>query len=176
MARPKMRRVIIIGSGGAGKSTLAVRLGEATGIEVVHLDKLHWKPNWTSPPKDEWRQTVAEALKKDEWIIDGNFGGTMEMRLTACDTVIYLDFPRGVCLYRAVKRALIYYNKTRPDMGEGCREKLDLEFLSWVWNFPKTTKPVIEERLNRLGREKTIIRLRSPREVADFLNNFDKMK
>jgi adenylate kinase family enzyme len=171
-----MKKVLIIGSGGAGKSTLARRLGEATGIEVVHLDKLHWKPNWTSPPKDEWRKTVAEALKKDEWIMDGNFGGTMEMRIKACDTVIFLDFPRRICLYRAVKRALTYYNKTRPDMGEGCREKIDFEFLGWIWNFPKTTKPVIEERLTLLGKEKNIVRLRRPREAADFLKSFEKMK
>ena len=171
-----MKRVLIIGSGGAGKSTLARRLGEAIGIEVVHLDRLHWKPNWTSPPKDEWRKTVSEALEKESWIMDGNFGGTMEMRLKACDTVIYMDFPRTICLYRAVKRALTYYNKTRPDMGEGCNEKLDLEFLSWVWNFPKITKPVIEERLKRFGEEKTIIRLNSPRATEDFLRNLGKIK
>ena len=171
-----MKKVLIIGSGGAGKSTLAARLGEKTGIEVVHLDKLHWKPNWTSPPKDEWRKTVEAELKKDEWIMDGNFGGTMEMRLAACDMVIYLDFPRTICLYRALKRAVKYYNKTRPDMGEGCNERIDFEFLHWVWNFPKTSKPQIEERLMRLGNGKTIIRLRSPRETEDFLMNLEKME
>jgi adenylate kinase family enzyme len=174
MARATMKRILIIGSGGAGKSTLARCLGDATGLEVIHLDKLHWKPNWTSPPKDEWRETVAEALKKDQWIMDGNFGGTMEMRLAACDTVIYLDFPRTICVYRALKRALTYYNKTRPDMGEGCNERLDFEFLHWVWNFPKTTKPVIEERLKRLADGKKIIRLRSPREVEDFLSKISR--
>jgi adenylate kinase family enzyme len=176
MAAAAMKRVLIIGSGGAGKSTLARRLGDATGIEVIHLDKLHWKPNWTSPPKDEWRGIVAEALKKDEWIMDGNFGGTMEMRMGACDTIIYLDFPRAICLYRAVKRVVKYYNKTRPDMGEGCTERLDFEFLSWVWNFPKTTKPTIEERLKRLAAEKKLIRLRSPREVENFFEDLQKNK
>lgn len=171
-----MKRVLIIGSGGAGKSTLAVRLGEATGIEVIHLDRLHWLPNWTEPPKDEWRKIVEDALKKEIWIMDGNFGGTMEMRLAACDTVIYLDFPRAICLYRALKRVAKYYNRTRPDMSDGCREKLDFEFLGWVWNFPKTTKPVIEERLKRFEGEKTIIRLHSPRETEDFLKNLAKME
>jgi adenylate kinase family enzyme len=174
MARAAMKRILIIGSGGAGKSTLARRLGDATRIEVIHLDKLHWKPNWTSPPKEEWRKTVEEQLKKETWIIDGNFGGTMEMRLWACDTVIYLDFPRTICFYRALKRAVKYYNKTRPDMGEGCNERIDFEFLHWVWNFPKTTKPVIEERLKRLADGKTIIRLRSPLEVEDFLSNISE--
>jgi adenylate kinase family enzyme len=171
-----MKKVLIIGSGGAGKSTLAARLGEVTGIEVIHLDKIHWKPNWTSPPKDEWRKTVKAELKKDEWIMDGNFGGTMEMRLAACDTVIYLDFPRTICLYRALKRAVKYYNKTRPDMGEGCNERIDFEFLHWVWNFPKTTKPKIEERLKRFESEKTTIRLHSKREVEKFFRNLKKME
>lgn len=166
-----MKKILIIGSGGAGKSTLARRLGEALGREVIHLDKLHWLPNWTSPPKDEWRKIVERELTKDEWIMDGNFGGTMELRLAACDTVIFLDFPRAICVYRALKRVFTYYNKTRPDMGEGCNEKLDFEFLSWVWNFPKTTKPAIEERLKRLGGGKNVIRLRAPREVENFLMN-----
>ena len=164
-----MNRILIIGSGGAGKSTLARRIGEVTGLPVIHLDQLHWKPNWTGTPKEEWKQTVAEVLKGESWVMDGNFGGTMEMRLEACDTVVYLDFPRLLCLYRALKRIITYYNKTRPDMAEGCHEKLDLEFLGWVWNFPKTTKPVIEGRLKRFETQKRIIRLRSPREVDEFL-------
>lgn len=163
-----MKRVLIIGSGGAGKSTLARRLGEATGIEVIHLDKLYWKPNWVEMPKAEMREIITELLKGDEWIIDGNFGSTMELRIAACDTVIFLDMPRIVCIYHILKRVLKYRNTTRPDMGEGCAEKFDLKFLGWVWNFPKTTKPQIEERLKRFERDKTIIRLRSKRDVEDF--------
>lgn len=164
-----MKRIIIIGSGGAGKSTLARRLGEITGIEVIHLDKLHWKPNWTGTPKDEWRAIVEKELKKDAWVMDGNFGGTLALRLAACDTVIYLDFPRAICLYRALKRVFTYYNKTRPDMGEGCRERLDFEFLHWVWTFPSRAKPEIEEKLKRFASEKNVVRLHSPREIENFL-------
>jgi len=169
MAAGEMKRILIIGPGGAGKSTLSRCLHEATGLKLLHLDRLYWQPGWTEPPKDEWRKTVEEAVKEDEWIMDGNFGGTMEIRLAACDTVLYLDFPRTICIYRVFKRRLMYRNKSRPDMGEGCNEKIDLEFLQWVWNFPKTTKPKIEERLKRFEGEKTIIRLRSSRDVEDFL-------
>lgn len=164
-----MKKVLIVGSGGAGKSTLARRLGEATGIEVVHLDTLHWRPGWTEAPKAEFLEAVEEALKKDAWIMDGNFGGTMEMRLKACDTVIFLDFPRAVCLYRVIKRRLTYRSTNRPDMSEGCNEKIDYEFLHWVWTFPQRAKAAIEERLKRFENDKTIIRLRSKKEVADFL-------
>ncbi len=169
-----MKRVLIIGSGGAGKSTLARRLGEALGIEVFHLDKIHWRPNWTESPKDEFRKAVEDVIKQDAWIMDGNFGGTMEIRLPACDTVIFLDFSRTVCLYRVIKRRLTYRGTNRPDMAEGCNEKIDLEFLHWVWTFPTRAKPAIEERLKRFGKEKMLFRLRSRREVEDSLMNLEK--
>lgn len=171
-----MKKIILIGSGGAGKSTLARRLGEMTGIEVIHLDKLHWKPNWVGTPKDEWRKQIQTLIEKDEWVMDGNFNGTMEMRMAACDTVIYLDFPRLVCVYRALRRVVKYYNKTRPDMGEGCNERFDFEFLHWVWTFPRAVKPKIEERLKKLGDDKAIIRLKSPKEVEGFLAKISMAK
>src|SRR5262245_53158006 len=118
-----MNRILIIGSGGSGKSTLAKDLGEATGIEVIHLDKLHWKPGWVGPDKAEWHETVRCALEKESWIMDGNFGGTMEMRMAVADTVIFLDLPRMVCIRRALKRFIRYRGTNRPDMTKGCNEK-----------------------------------------------------
>jgi adenylate kinase family enzyme len=163
-----MKRVLIIGSGGAGKSTLARRLGRETGIEVIHLDKLYWRPNWTEPSKDEWKRTVSAELAKDSWIIDGNFGGTMEMRLKACDAVVFLDLPRAVCLGRVLKRRISCGKNGRPDMAEGCNEKLDLKFLGWVWNFGRDTKPRIEFRLREFARDIPVFRLRSAREANAF--------
>src|SRR5829696_8792386 len=115
-----MRRVSIIGSGGAGKSTLARQLGDITGLPVIHLDREFWRPGWKETPKPEWKNRVEKLVKGDEWIIDGNFGGTMEIRLAAADTVVFLDFPRVLCTFRAIKRAVAFRNRTRPDMGPGC--------------------------------------------------------
>lgn len=171
-----MKRIVIIGSGGAGKSTLSRRLGEILNIEVLHLDKLYWQAGWIEPPKDEWQKSVAALLGKDSWIMDGNFGGTMEMRFTACDTAIFLDLPRLICLYRVLKRRLTYLRTNRPDMTEGCREKINREFLNWIWNFEKTTKPKIEERLRRIENEKLVIRLRSAKDVEKFVSNVKQMK
>lgn len=171
-----MKKIIIIGSGGAGKSTFARRLGELTGIEVLHLDKLYWKPNWVEPSKEEWKKLLETKLENDEWIMDGNFGGTLEMRLKYCDTAIFLDLPRTVCVYRTLKRWIRYYNTNRPDMTVGCNEKVDLEFLGWIWNFQKIKKPKIEEKLKFFGKEKTIIRLYSPKEVENFFLNFREIK
>jgi adenylate kinase family enzyme len=167
-----MKRVVVIGSSGAGKSTFARRLGEKTELEVIHLDKLYWKPNWVEPEKGEWEKSLKNILKRDTWIIDGNFGGTIEMRIEACDTVIFFDLPRTVCVYRILKRVAFSYRKTRPDMAEGCREKFDWEFIKWIWNYPKRSKPKVEALLERFKNEKTIIRLKSKKEIENFFANY----
>lgn len=166
-----MKKIIIIGPGGAGKSTLAKQLGEILNIEVLHLDKLYWRSGWVEPSADEWKKKVEELLKADSWVMDGNFGGTIEIRLEACDTAIFMDFPPTVCLYRVLKRRLKYRNTNRPDMTEGCNEKIDLEFLDWIWNYRKIKKPKVEKILKRFENEKNIVRLTSPKEVENFLNS-----
>lgn len=163
-----MKKVLVIGSSGAGKSTFSRRLGEVTGLPVIHLDVLFWNPKWVETPKDEWSKKVEKAVRGDNWIVDGNFSGTMEMRLRECDTVIFLDFPRTVCVYRILKRVLTYRKGTRPDMAQGCDEKFDWEFTKWVWNYPKRSKPKVEALLERFADEKTIIRLKSKRNIEKF--------
>jgi adenylate kinase family enzyme len=166
-----MKRILIIGSGGSGKSTLARRLGEATGIEVIHLDKLHWKPNWVEPDKQEWGKTVDKILAGDSWIIDGNYGGTLEKRIAAADTVIFLELPRTICVWRILKRAARYRKISRPDMAEGCEEKFDLKFIKWIWDYPRRTKPKVESLLKKFESKIEIIRLRTPEEVTVFTEN-----
>ncbi|KAB2334428.1 DNA topology modulation protein [Cytobacillus depressus] len=164
-----MKKVVLIGSGGSGKSKLARQLGEKLKLNVYHLDALFWKPNWVGVPKDKQRKVQNDLVKKEEWIIDGNYGGTMEIRLNAADTIIFLDIHRTICVYRAFKRMLQYRNKTRPDMGEGCSERLDLAFLKWIWDYPKTKRPEILKRLQQLSEDKQVIILKSPTEVQQFL-------
>ncbi len=124
---------MIIGFSGAGKSTLAMRMGEALGIEPTHMDKLHWLPGWVENTSDNKRAALAEVLKQDRWIIDGNYRGICwQERIQMADTVIFVDVNRFTCLYRTWKRSRIYKGKTRPDMGEGCPEKFDFEFAKWV--------------------------------------------
>ena len=123
-----MERIIIIGCGGAGKSTLARKLGEVLDLPVVHLDKLFWKPGWVETSHEEFDALLAQELAKDHWIMDGNFNRTMPERMKRCDTIIYLDFSRFACLMGVLKRVITTYGKVRPDMGEGCPERIDLEF------------------------------------------------
>lgn len=165
-----MRKVLVIGPGGAGKSTFASQLGKLLEIEVVHLDKFYWRTGWVEMPKPEWRQTVMQLLRRDAWIMDGNYSGTLDLRLQACDTVIFLDLTRTLCLWRVLKRAILYRNKTRPDMAEGCRERLTVEFMLWIWNYPKRSRAKIVNMLESKTEAKRIIWLRSPADVKKFLN------
>lgn len=166
-----MKKIALIGSGGSGKSTLARQLGEKLKIDVYHLDALFWKPNWVGVPKEEQKCVQMDLVKKEEWIIDGHYGGTLDIRLNAADTIIFLDFHRTICVYRVFKRMIKYRNQTRPDMGEGCEEKLDLEFLKWLWDFPKKKRPGILKKLAQLPETKNLIILKSPKEVKRFLEN-----
>ena len=164
------QRVAIIGSGGAGKSTLARQLGDITGLPVVHLDARFWKPGWVPSPNDEWDEAMTELAAGERWILDGNYGRTMELRFARADTVVFLDYSRWLCCYRAIKRRVQYGGRSRPDMTEGCDEKIDLEFLKWIWDYPATRRPGILARLEELRAEgKRVYRLRHPRDARRFL-------
>jgi adenylate kinase family enzyme len=165
-----MKKIALIGSGGSGKSTLARKLGEKLNIEVYHLDALFWTPNCRPISKEEQRKVQNELVKKEEWIIDGNYNGTMDIRLNAADTIIFVDISRGICIYRVFKRMIQYRGKSRPDMAEGVNERLDFDFLKWVWDYPKTKKPVVLKKLEQLPNDKKVFILKSPREVHLFLD------
>ena len=168
-----MERVIIIGCGGAGKSTLARKLGEKTGLPVVHLDKLFWRPGWVQVSQEEFDQLHRRELAKDRWILDGNFNRTMEERVARCDTIIYLDFSRVACCLGVLKRILTTYGTVRPDMGEGCPERIDFEFLKWVWNYNKDKRERNYKLLNEADHAETIV-LKNRRAVTRFLAAIDK--
>ena len=166
-----MERVMIIGCGGAGKSTLARKLGEKTGLPVVHLDQIYWEPgNWKHLEKPEFERRLAVELEKPRWILDGNFNRTMEVRLERCDTVIYLDFPRLVCLKNWLGRVIQNWGHHRPDMTPGCNEWIDPEFVKWIWNFNKQNRARYYALLND-AKDKQVIILKSRRQVQKFLDS-----
>ena len=166
-----MERVIIIGCGGAGKSTLARKLGEKTGLPVVHLDQIWWSPgHWQHMDRPEFEALLMAEMEKPRWILDGNFRRTLEMRLEKCDTVIYLDLPRLVCLKNWMGRVIKNWGHARIDMAEGCTERLDPEFALWIWNFNKNYRARFYELLNH-AQGKQIIILNSRRKVEKFLEN-----
>lgn len=133
-----MKRVMIIGQPGAGKSTLARQLGEATSLPVFHIDLIHWKSGWeerTGPEKDA---LCAQVHAKDTWIFEGGRSVNRPERLARVDTLIWLDFPLWLRCWRVFKRTLRDYGTSRPDMPEGCPERFSWPFYKWIWDTRKT--------------------------------------
>ena len=169
-----MDRVMIIGCGGAGKSTLARALGERTGLPVVHLDQIWWAPgNWVHREREEFDALLMAEMEKPQWILDGNFNRTIQLRLNKCDTVIYLDFPRLVCLKNWIGRVLKNWGHARADMAPGCSEWLDPGMAAWIWNFNKQNRKRYYELLNGLEGKQVYI-LKSRRAVKKFLDSLDE--
>jgi adenylate kinase family enzyme len=164
-----MRRVLIIGNSGGGKSTLARRLGAKLGLPVIHLDVLFWQAGWIESDSDDFRLRTAEALTGAAWICDGDFGSSLDVRLPLADTVLWIDQPRWICVARAIWRALSYVGGERPDMAEGCREKIDFEFYRYIWGWDRTRRPRVDAALAKHGGHARLVRLRSDREIAAFL-------
>jgi len=165
-----MKRILVIGSSGAGKTIFSLRLSRILGIEIIHIDREYWRPGWAEPTKDEWSEQLAELLSRDSWIMDGNYSATLEQRLAACDTVIFLDIRRTLCTWRVIRRTFRFYKRRRPDMADGCYERLDVKFLQFVWNYPERSRPKVLSRINSFADSARFIHLRSPREVKRFLS------
>ncbi len=163
-----MKRILIIGSPGAGKSTLAVQLGKLIHLPVIHLDKEFWQPGWVEMPKDKWRGRVGELASGDEWIIDGTYDSSLEIRLLRADTVIFLDFPRYICFWRILKRITFSWGQVRFDMAQGCPEKLDIPFIKWVWNFRRNNYPRMFEKIQKYFLNGNLIILRSKNDIDRF--------
>ena len=151
------KRIILLGNGGSGKSTLAKELGPYLGIEVVHLDVHFWSSGWIQPNKDDWDKELRKIMQKESYIMDGNYFRTIAERLTLADTVVFLDVPRFVSIFRIIKRRIMYRNVSRPDMAEGCNEQLDLEFVKWVWNFKKHRRNEILKMISDSNVENKLI-------------------
>ena len=164
-----IRRVLVVGCAGAGKTTLARRLARASGLPLIHLDFHYWRPGWQLPASADWREQVIALAATPEWIMDGNYSNTYDIRMPRADTLIWLDYARWVCLRRVLLRTLTGYGRTRPDLPESCPERLDIPFLRYVWNFPQKHRPRIVDAIERFGAHLRIARLQSDRDAHEFL-------
>jgi adenylate kinase family enzyme len=165
-----MRRVLVLGCAGAGKTHLTRLIAEARYLPIVHLDRHYWRANWIEPDKMTWADEVARLVEAPTWIMDGNYGGTLPARLTAADTVIYLDFPTWICLARVLRRTLRWVGRTRgEDMAPGCRERFDWHFLKYVLNYRRMHRPRVIDALS--GFDGDVAILKTPAQVRTFLDD-----
>ena len=159
-----MKKVIVIGCPGSGKSTVSRTLHNKTGIPLYHLDMMYWNADKTTVEKSVFLERLSDVLEKDEWIIDGNYSSTMELRMAACDTVIFLDYPLDVCLDGIRERR----GKPRSDMPWIETEE-DSEFIEFIKNYNEQQKPKVLELLKKYS-DKNIIILESREQADAFLN------
>lgn len=166
-----MRRIVIIGPLGSGKSTLAVKLGRLLGITVHHLDWLYWGDTWTATPAAEWQALLDGIVAGESWVIDGNFTSSLQQRLDAADTVIYLDAPPITSSIRATKRRLLHRWYRAPGMAGGSRPMFNVQLFRWIWEFPGEHRPYLLRQLSDPSvADKTVI-LRTRRDVKCFLRS-----
>lgn len=167
-----MNKVLVIGVGsGVGKSTFARRLGELSGIDVTHLDQLFWRAGWVEADAEEFSYAQQQVVRKDKWIIEGNYTATIGIRESHADTVIYLELPLHVCLYRVLKRRIQYHKKTRSDLSEGCEEKIDWTFLKFILTTYGPRKKKMKMRMRRYASEgKTVHYLKTRQQIEGFLD------
>lgn len=157
-----MRRVLVTGNAGSGKTTLAAALGARLGLEVIGLDRVVWRPGWQKAPPEERRAAEAEIAARPAWVVDG----VSRTILAAADLVVFLDLPRPVCLWRALRRSLPHLLRSRPELPERCPEILILPHLvRLIWRFPTQTLPGILAGVQ--GRR--FVHLRSAAEVRALL-------
>lgn len=141
-------RIMIIGCCGSGKSHLSMQLKEILSLPVLHLDRFYWKPGWVESSKEEWELKQSELASGSSWIIDGNYAGSFDIRFKRATTVIFLDYNKYVCTYRILKRWLKNIGKSRADIADACKEKMDMQFLKFVWSFPKKHRYKIMDKLD----------------------------
>lgn len=165
-----MKRVLILGNSGSGKSSFAEKLAAKLGIPCVHLDSHYWRPNWVPTPAEEWPDVVRRLIDEDEWVMDGNYSSTLDERMQRADTAIYLRVSRPVATWRVLKRRIAHRGQARGELAEGCYEKIDLEFLRWIWDHPSRAKrrtfPILKKYSSS---EKTILYLNS-KEAQEFID------
>ncbi len=170
------RRVVVTGMAGSGKSTFSRSLAVKTGLPVIHLDLHFWKPGWVAPSEGEWRQKQRGLLAGDAWIVDGNYHGTLDLRLRRADTVVFLDIPWSVCAGRAFRGGL---RKLIGEMPEGCddfawrRLRDEWRLAVVIWRKRRSDPEREYEIISQHGQHAALYVLRSKRATKEFLDGLD---
>jgi adenylate kinase family enzyme len=168
-----MRRIVVIGPAGAGKSRLARTLAEATGIEVIHLDALFWQPGWVPTPEAEWEAIQRRELERDTWIVEGLHEPTVHLWLDAADTVVLFDTSPLASLWRVTRRRLLR-SEPGPDIPAGCEpapfHRAAMKFARYLWEYRRRTRAELFAELEKPRPGRRVVVVRRERDLQAFLN------
>ncbi|MFL6860237.1 MAG: hypothetical protein ACJ8EV_05420 [Sphingomicrobium sp.] len=169
-----LNRIMIVGQPGSGKSRLAQTLGERTGLPVIHIDKIHWQPGWVERSRDEKTRLCRQAEQGERWIFEGGHSATWPSRLARADMLVWIDRPVGLRLWRVLRRALLGLGRTRPDMADGCPERLRSlpEFVGYIWRTRRTGAEKIARLTQSAPAGCEVAHLRSERDLESFVGRF----
>ena len=160
-----MQRILVIGSPGAGKSTLASRLAGRLNLPLIHLDREYFGPGWTMPSKEQWRERVKALAAQPAWVMDGNYASTFDLRVPRATAIIWLDLPRWKCSLSVLWRVVRNYGRPRPDLGTAGPERFDWSFMRWIWSYPRKMRPKTIRMLQRLRPDQRVYVLRSHSDI-----------
>lgn len=164
-------RVLVIGCSGGGKSTLSQTICERLNLPYVSMDRdFYWLPGWIKRARAEERSLIAAKVAEERWLMDGSGQSSFDLRLPRTNLILWVRMPRWLCLWGALSRAVMGYGRTRPEMAEGCPERINGEFLRYIWNFERMTVPKILAGLAQHGPDVPVLQLKSRGEMRQLLD------
>ncbi|MGH3548067.1 MAG: DNA topology modulation protein FlaR [Pseudonocardiaceae bacterium] len=166
---PIWRRILVVGGGGAGKSTVAAEIAHRLGLPLIHLDQHYWMSGWVPTDLDRWRAQLSRLAAQPAWVMDGNYSRSLDVRLPRAQHVVFLDLPRRVTIPRVLWRTWRWRGRSRPDMASGCPERITLEFLQWIWRYPRDGRQRVLSAIGDAGAESRVVHLSSRRAVRRWL-------
>jgi adenylate kinase family enzyme len=166
-----MRRVLVMGCSGSGKSTFGRQLADKLRLPFVSIDQIHWQPGWREPAPQEFNAKMTREAEKPAWVMDGNYtrNGAGELRRARADTVLWFDLPRWVCMLGIIRRSATSYGQVRPEMALGCPEKFDWEFWRYVWTYRAVQRPKLLTYFSALSADQRLVTFTARAQAAEFL-------
>lgn len=162
-----MKRVVVIGNNGTGKSVFSTRLGKKLNLPIIHLDTFFHTTGWKRVTDEEWDKIHAELVSQDVWIMDGTYRRTLPLRIKRADTIFFLDLPKKLAFYRMIKRRIISRNKKRPGRSDSQKEQISLILFRKNISFSNKR---IYQIIDEFRDTKNIIVFKKTKDIEDFLN------
>ncbi|NTG60325.1 AAA family ATPase [Agrobacterium rhizogenes] len=168
-------RILVMGCSGGGKTTLSRKICALTNLPYVSMDReFFWLPGWVKRDKAEERALIAAKVAEECWLIDGTAPSSFDLRLPRTELVLWVRMPRWLCMWGALSRAVRWLGRSRPDMAPGCRERIDREFLRYIWDWERKFAPKVLAGLAQHGPDIPVFQLKSRGEMRQLLDLLDR--